>query len=48
MVEETGSEEAVEAAWRECPDVIMTDLSLPKVDRLEAARRIRTDPLRGV
>ena len=49
VVEAADGEDAVEAAWRECPDVVLMDLSLPKLDGLEAAKRIRTDPqMKGV
>lgn len=44
VLEATNGEEAVELAWRECPDVILIDLSLPVVDGLTATRRIREDP----
>jgi CheY-like chemotaxis protein len=49
VVEATDGEEAVEIAWRECPDIILMDLSLPKLDGFTAAKRIREDPqMRGV
>lgn len=43
IVEASDGEEAVELAWRECPDIILMDLSLPKIDGFEAVRRIRQD-----
>ena len=44
VVEAGTGEEAVEIAWRNCPDVILMDLSLPVLDGLSATRRIRQDP----
>jgi CheY-like chemotaxis protein len=44
VVEAADGEEAVETARRECPDIILMDLSLPKLDGLAATRRIREDP----
>jgi CheY-like chemotaxis protein len=44
VVEAVDGEEAVEAARRECPDIILMDLGLPKLDGLAASRRIREDP----
>lgn len=48
IVEAGDGAEAVEMAWRECPDIILLDLTLPVMDGLTAARRIREDPqMRG-
>lgn len=41
VVEAVNGEQAVEAAQSEHPDVILMDLSLPKLDGLAATRRIR-------
>jgi len=44
VVEAVNGEQAVEAAERERPDLILMDLSLPKLDGLAATRRIRQQP----
>jgi CheY-like chemotaxis protein len=44
VVEATNGEEAVEVALRECPDVILMDLTLPEMDGFTATKRIREDP----
>lgn len=44
VAEATNGEEAVNAALRVCPQVILMDLSLPLIDGLAATRRIRTIP----
>lgn len=44
VIEASDGEEAVEAAWRTCPNAILMDLSLPQLDGLSATRRIRQDP----
>jgi CheY-like chemotaxis protein len=41
VVEAVNGEQAVETAVRERPDLILMDLSLPKLDGLAATRRIR-------
>ena len=41
VVEAVNGEQAVEAAQSERPDLILMDLSLPKLDGLAATRRIR-------
>jgi CheY-like chemotaxis protein len=44
VVEAGTGEEAVEIAWRTCPNIILMDLSLPVLDGLSAIKRIRQDP----
>lgn len=46
VVEADDGEEAVETARRVCPDLILLDLNMPRVDGLMAAQKIRE--LRGV
>ena len=41
VVEAANGREAVEFAERECPDLILMDLSLPEVDGLTATKLIR-------
>jgi two-component system, cell cycle response regulator DivK len=41
--------QAVDAAWREKPDIILTDMSLPVMEGWEATRRVKSDDAtRGV
>lgn len=41
VIEATDGEQAVKVALQEHPDLILMDLSLPKLDGLAATRRIR-------
>jgi CheY-like chemotaxis protein len=41
VVEAANGEEAVELALRECPDLILMDLTMPVLDGYGAARQIR-------
>ena len=41
VVEAINGQEAVESARRECPDLILMDLSLPVMDGISATRYIR-------
>lgn len=41
-LEATGGEQAIELARKHCPDVIMMDLIMPKVDGFAAAQKIRS------
>jgi len=41
VVEAADGREAVEAALRECPDLILMDLNMPVMDGLAATERIR-------
>lgn len=40
-------EEAVDIALKQRPDLVLMDLSLPRVDGWEATRRIKADPAAG-
>jgi CheY-like chemotaxis protein len=44
MVFAEDGESAVANALRECPDLILMDISLPKMDGYEATHRLRQDP----
>lgn len=44
LIAATDGEEALDAAIREKPDLIIMDLNLPKVSGLEATRRLRQIP----
>ena len=47
VVEAVNGNQAVEAAEREHPDIILMDLSLPQLDGLAATRRIRAPTRMG-
>jgi diguanylate cyclase (GGDEF)-like protein len=44
VVAASNGEEAVEAARAEHPDVVLMDLTMPKLDGLQALERLRADP----
>lgn len=44
VVEVADGEEALSSARSRSPDLVLLDLSLPKVDGYEVARRLRADP----
>ncbi|HLL73796.1 MAG TPA: response regulator [Pyrinomonadaceae bacterium] len=44
VVEARNGEQAVEAAMRERPDLILMDLNMPRLDGFGAAKRIRQHP----
>jgi CheY-like chemotaxis protein len=45
VVAVTNGEEAVEAARRENPDLILLDVRMPKLTGYDACRRLKADPL---
>lgn len=45
VLEALDGEEAVRRARGESPDVILMDISLPRIDGWEATRRLKADPL---
>lgn len=44
VVEARDGEEGVERAKRELPDLILMDISIPKMDGWEATQRLKADP----
>lgn len=44
LLRATDGEEALDIAVRECPDLIMMDVQLPKMGGLEVTRRLRQMP----
>jgi two-component system cell cycle response regulator DivK len=42
MIEAVDGEEALEKAIAECPDLILMDISIPKIDGYEVTRRLKS------
>ena len=42
MIEAVDGEEALEKASAECPDLILLDISIPKIDGYEVTRRLKS------
>ncbi|AKU99081.1 hypothetical protein AKJ09_05745 [Labilithrix luteola] len=45
LIEAENGEEGLERAARDAPDLILMDLSLPRIDGWEATRRLKADPV---
>jgi CheY-like chemotaxis protein len=45
IVEAADGEEAVRLAWRECPDIILMDLTMPEMDDADQAMEGRVESL---
>jgi CheY-like chemotaxis protein len=44
LVEAADGSEAVDAAWRERPDVVLLDVGLPRLSGLDVCRALKTNP----
>ncbi len=44
LLKATDGEEALDMAMRECPDLIIMDMQLPKINGLEVTRKLREIP----
>jgi CheY-like chemotaxis protein len=44
LVEAADGSAAVEAAWRERPDVVLLDVGLPKLSGIDVCRALKTSP----
>ena len=45
IVEAADGSEALEAAWREHPDVVVLDVGLPKLSGIDVCRALKTNPI---
>jgi two-component system response regulator MtrA len=44
LVEASDGSEALEAAWREHPDVVLLDVGLPRLSGTDVCRALKTNP----
>ena len=44
LAEAADGSEALEAAWRERPDIVLLDVGLPKLSGIDVCRALKTNP----